>query len=119
MRICSLCMRESFVRRILTTCEATCSSDLFIKIWDVQNEWKNTKTFSGHDHSISSVRFMPGDQQIVSASRDRTIRIFDVASTLVLPAIILFRAGVLTSSQPSCSDHLGPFRLGQMGGTIG
>ena len=86
------------MRRILTTREATCSSDLFIKIWDVQNEWKNTKTFSGHDHSISSVRFMPGDQQIVSASRDRTIRIFDVASTLVMSAIILFRACVLTSS---------------------
>ena len=27
---------------------------------------------------------MPGDQQIVSASRDHTIRIFDVASTSVL-----------------------------------
>ena len=112
-------MRESFVRRILTTCEATCSSDLFIKIWDVQNEWKNTKTFSGHDHSISSVRFMPGDQQIVSASRDRTIRIFDVASTLVMLALFLLRACMLTSPQPSRTDHLRPFRLGWMGGTIG
>jgi platelet-activating factor acetylhydrolase IB subunit alpha len=61
----------------------TCSSDLFIKIWDSQNEWKNTKTFIGHEHSVSSVKFMPGDQFIVSASRDRTIRIFDVASTFV------------------------------------
>ncbi|KAG2019972.1 miller-Dieker lissencephaly protein [Coprinopsis cinerea AmutBmut pab1-1] len=59
----------------------TCSSDLFIKIWDSQNEWKNTKTFVGHDHAVSAVRFMPGDQLIVSASRDRTIRVFDVAST--------------------------------------
>ena len=73
-------------------CAVTCSSDLFIKIWDVQNEWKNTKTFPGHEHTVSSVRFMPGDQQIVSASRDRTIRIFDVASTCVslssLPSIL-------------------------------
>ncbi|KXN86934.1 Nuclear distribution protein PAC1 [Leucoagaricus sp. SymC.cos] len=59
----------------------TCSSDLFIKIWDSQNEWKNTKSFPGHEHSVSSVRFMPGDQYIISASRDKTIRIFDVAST--------------------------------------
>ncbi|KAF5315780.1 hypothetical protein D9611_004800 [Ephemerocybe angulata] len=59
----------------------TCSSDLFIKIWDSQNEWKNTKTFPGHEHAVSSVRFMPGDQLIISASRDRTIRLFDVAST--------------------------------------
>ncbi|KII89078.1 hypothetical protein PLICRDRAFT_53558 [Plicaturopsis crispa FD-325 SS-3] len=66
----------------------TCSSDLFIKIWDTQNEWKNTKTFPGHEHSVSSVRFMPGDQQIVSASRDRSIRIFDVASTHLIRTIL-------------------------------
>lgn len=59
----------------------TCSSDLLIKIWDSQNEWKNTKTFIGHDHAVSAVRFMPGDALIVSASRDRTIRVFDVATT--------------------------------------
>lgn len=61
----------------------SCSSDLFIKIWDTQNDWRNTKTFPGHEHTISSVRFMPGDQQIISASRDRTIRIFDVGTTFV------------------------------------
>ncbi|KIP08774.1 hypothetical protein PHLGIDRAFT_103964 [Phlebiopsis gigantea 11061_1 CR5-6] len=66
----------------------TCSSDLFIKIWDVQNEWKNTKTFPGHEHTVSAVRFMPGDQQVVSASRDRTIRIFDVASTHLIRTIV-------------------------------
>ncbi|KAF8891189.1 WD40-repeat-containing domain protein [Infundibulicybe gibba] len=65
----------------------TCSSDLFIKIWDSQNEWKNTKTFPGHEHSVSAVRFMPGDQFIVSASRDRTIRVFDVASTHLVRTI--------------------------------
>jgi len=68
----------------------TCSSDLFIKIWDSQNEWKNTKTFPGHEHSVSSVRFMPGDQFIVSASRDRTIRVFDVASTSVFYFYVSF-----------------------------
>ncbi|KDQ61138.1 hypothetical protein JAAARDRAFT_32141 [Jaapia argillacea MUCL 33604] len=66
----------------------TCSSDLFIKIWDTQNEWKNTKTFPGHEHSVSAVRFMPGDQLIVSASRDRTIRLFDVASTHLIRTIL-------------------------------
>ena len=67
----------------------SCSSDLFIKIWDVQNEWKNTKTFPGHEHTVSSVRFMPGDQQVVSASRDRTIRIFDIATTSVISILAL------------------------------
>jgi len=63
----------------------TCSSDLFIKIWDSQSEYKNTKTFPGHEHSVSSVRFMPGDQHIISASRDKTIRLFDVPSTYAFP----------------------------------
>ncbi|KAF9246371.1 WD40-repeat-containing domain protein [Melanogaster broomeanus] len=58
----------------------TCSSDLFIKIWDSENEWKNVKTLTGHDHAVSSARFMPGDQFIVSASWDHSIRIFDVAA---------------------------------------
>jgi len=65
----------------------TCSSDLFIKIWDAQNEWKNTKTFPGHEHVVSSVRFLPGDQHIVSASRDRTIRVFDIATTHLVRTI--------------------------------
>ncbi|EIN07139.1 dynein regulator [Punctularia strigosozonata HHB-11173 SS5] len=65
----------------------TCSSDLFIKVWDTQNEWKNTKTFPGHEHAVSSVRFMPGDQYIISASRDRTIRVFEVASTHLVRTI--------------------------------
>lgn len=58
----------------------SCSSDLTIKVWDTANQWTNTKTFHGHDHSVSSVRFLPGDDYIVSASRDRTIRIWELAT---------------------------------------
>jgi hypothetical protein len=39
--------------RMLTV---TCPSDFFIKIWDSENEWKNTKTLVGHEHSLSSLR---------------------------------------------------------------
>ena len=52
-------------------------------IWDTLNEWKNIKTLYGHDHSISSARFLPSDDFIVSASRDRTIRVWEVASGYV------------------------------------
>lgn len=58
----------------------TCSTDLLIKIWDTEHDWNNTKTLIGHEHSVSCARFMPGDQLIVSACRDRKIRIFDVTS---------------------------------------
>ncbi|KAG8877384.1 protein with putative role during mitosis [Tulasnella sp. 331] len=53
---------------------------LTIKLWDVQNEYKNTKTLVGHDHSVSTARFMPSGDLIVSASRDMTIRLWDVST---------------------------------------
>ncbi|KAI0080168.1 nuclear distribution protein PAC1 [Panus rudis PR-1116 ss-1] len=57
------------------------SHDLFIKLWDVDNEYKNIATFRGHEHSISTVRFLPGDDRIVSAGRDHTVRIWEIATT--------------------------------------
>ena len=58
----------------------TCSSDLTIKLWDPANEYTNTKTLHGHDHSVSSVRFTPDGDTLISASRDKTIRVWEVAS---------------------------------------
>ena len=58
----------------------TCSSDLTIKLWDPANEYNNTKTLHGHDHSVSTVRFTPDGERLVSASRDKTIRVWEVAS---------------------------------------
>ena len=58
----------------------TCSSDLTIKLWDPANEYNNTKTLHGHDHSVSNVRFTPDGERLVSASRDKTIRVWEVSS---------------------------------------
>lgn len=62
----------------------SCSSDLTIKLWDSNNDWKNVKTLYGHDHSISSVKFLKGDDFIISGSRDKTIRVWEVATGYVL-----------------------------------
>jgi platelet-activating factor acetylhydrolase IB subunit alpha len=62
---------------------ASCSYDLFIKLWKVDEDYKNFATLRGHEHSISSVRFMPGDDRLVSASRDQSIRIWEVATSYV------------------------------------
>lgn len=67
---------------------ASCSSDLTIKLWDPSDEYKNIRTLPGHDHSVSAVRFIPsgaaGDPSsgnlLVSASRDKTLRIWDVTT---------------------------------------
>lgn len=58
----------------------TCSTDLTIKLWDTGNEYTNVKTLHGHDHSVSAVRFTPDGDMLVSASRDKTIRVWEVAS---------------------------------------
>lgn len=57
---------------------ASCSSDLTIKLWDPTSEYDNTKILTGHDHTISSVRFVSSGSHLISASRDKSIRIWEV-----------------------------------------
>lgn len=67
---------------------ASCSSDLTIKLWDPSEEYKNIRTLPGHDHSVSAVRFIPSGAAgaptsgnlLVSASRDKSLRIWDVTT---------------------------------------
>ncbi|TQN64267.1 Nuclear distribution protein PAC1 [Colletotrichum shisoi] len=67
---------------------ASCSNDLTIKLWDPSDGYKNTRTLPGHDHSVSAVRFIPSGAAgapgsgnlLVSASRDKTLRIWDVST---------------------------------------
>ncbi|KAK4971938.1 Lissencephaly-1 [Elasticomyces elasticus] len=67
---------------------ASCSSDLTIKLWDPSDEYKNIRTLPGHDHSISAIRFIPSGAAgaplsgnlLASASRDKTIRVWDVTT---------------------------------------
>jgi platelet-activating factor acetylhydrolase IB subunit alpha len=59
----------------------SCSYDLFVKLWNVDNDYQNFATLRGHEHSVSSARFLPGDDRVVSASRDQTVRIWSIAST--------------------------------------
>ncbi|OAA73337.1 Dynein regulator [Cordyceps fumosorosea ARSEF 2679] len=67
---------------------ASCSSDLTIKLWDPADGYKNIRTLSGHDHSVSAVRFIPSGSagvfssgnMLVSASGDRTLKIWDATT---------------------------------------
>lgn len=67
---------------------ASCSSDLTIKLWDPSDEYKNIRTLPGHDHTVSAVRFIPSGaagapnsgELLVSASRDKTLRIWNVTT---------------------------------------
>ncbi|KAL2864125.1 WD40 repeat domain-containing protein [Aspergillus lucknowensis] len=60
---------------------ASCSGDLTIKIWDPSKDYANIRTLHGHDHSVSTVRFLTSTNNLlVSASRDATLRVWDVSN---------------------------------------
>lgn len=71
----------------LSSIIVSCSADLTIKVWDVNNDYKCIKTLYGHDHSVSSVTFLPSGDKIVSASRDKTIKVWEFASGYVYLSI--------------------------------
>ncbi|CAB5364318.1 unnamed protein product [Rhizophagus irregularis] len=74
----------------------SCSADLTIKVWDLQNDYKCVKTLYGHDHSVSSVAFLPSGDIIILlpatkrlnfgkwhldiVSNDQTSRLWEVSS---------------------------------------
>lgn len=39
---------------------------------------------TGHDHNVSSISFMPSGDHLVSSSRDKTIKMWDVSTGYVL-----------------------------------
>jgi guanine nucleotide-binding protein subunit beta-2-like 1 protein len=55
----------------------TASWDKTIRLWDLDT---NTckKPFKGHTKDVMSVTFSPEYRQIVSCSRDRTVRIWNI-----------------------------------------
>ncbi|KAK0626290.1 nuclear distribution protein pac-1b [Immersiella caudata] len=74
---------------------ASCSSDLSIKLWDPSEEYKNIRTLPGHDHIVSSIRFVPSGAAgapssgnlLVSASKDNSLKIWDVTTGYCLKTI--------------------------------
>ena len=50
-----------------------------LKLWELTT-FTCSKTFNGHEHTVSDAKFTPIGDFIVSASRDKTIRIWEVAT---------------------------------------
>lgn len=59
---------------------ASCSSDLQIKLWDLNNDYICFKTLNGHNHNVSMVAFNPEGDMVISCSRDKTIRMWEVST---------------------------------------
>ncbi|KAJ2156596.1 Lissencephaly-1, partial [Coemansia sp. RSA 552] len=57
----------------------TCAADLTLRVWDVADEYKCVRTLHGHDHCVSDVAFW-GPDKIVSASRDKSVKIWELST---------------------------------------
>ena len=44
------------------------------------NKYQCIKTIVGHDHTVSSIKFLPNEDLLLSASRDKTIRLWETDS---------------------------------------
>jgi len=55
-------------------------------IWDTSN-WQVTKRFKGHDHQIYGAAFTPDGSRVVTASWDKSIRIWDVQSAKLVKKV--------------------------------
>eukprot|EP00166_Cyanidium_caldarium_P006019 ctg_771.g303 len=59
----------------------TASDDMLIKLWDWEKSWNCVMVYEGHSHYVMQVAFNPKDPNtFASASLDRTVRIWSLAS---------------------------------------
>ena len=50
-----------------------------IRLWDCST-YECIRTLQGHDHNVSSLSFMPSGDFLVSSSRDKTLKMWEVAT---------------------------------------
>lgn len=58
---------------------ATAGSDSRVILWDLENA-RPFRIFTGHTQHVTSVCMTPDNAKVISGSKDRTIRIWDVAT---------------------------------------
>ncbi len=57
-----------------------------IILWDIEKEII-TRTISGHQSAITDLDFSPNNEMLLSSSRDRTVRIWDINNSKKLPLV--------------------------------
>ena len=58
---------------------ATGGGDNLIKLWNLKTG-RMAKTFSGHRDDITALEFTPNNKVLVSGSKDKTVKVWQVLS---------------------------------------
>jgi WD40 repeat protein len=78
---------------IFGTSTVSASSDLTIRLWETE-AWEASgysgQSLYGHDHTISCARFVGNGDFVVSASRDRTMKVWEVSTKSVVSRFVSF-----------------------------
>lgn len=68
-------------------CLVSSSADMSVKVWDLRKQMANVRTLRGHEHTVSAVTcavdLNSGLEYVFSASRDRTVRVWDLQTGLL------------------------------------
>jgi len=56
---------------------ASCGADLTIKLWTF-GTFECYRVLHGHDHNVSCIEFVPTGDFLVSVSRDRSIKLWEI-----------------------------------------
>jgi len=75
-----------------------------IKLWDFHQSFACVKTMHGHDHNVNSVAFVPQGDFVVSASRDKTIKIWEVATGYCVKTLTGHREWVRMARVSPCGE---------------
>jgi WD40 repeat protein len=67
--------------------------DAFIRVWETEKEYKEIPTEAAHLQTINDIVFHPKGQIFASASRDKTIKIWDFRNFALLKVIDTVRYG--------------------------
>lgn len=88
------------------------SYDNTVVVWDVDNEMQKLQ-LQGHDDWVNDVCFSTDQNNILSASKDCTIRMWNVQDTEKIP-VVLERKKAMGLSIMKCSNCGKPFSISQM-----
>lgn len=69
-------------------------------------------SFSGHDHNVSSVTFLPSGDYLVSSSRDKTIKMWEVATGWVQVKKVNYTSGKFVDKISNYTDTQSILKLG-------